>query len=400
VKLGILGGSFNPVHHGHLFLADTVISKLKLDRVIFIPAFRSPFKLSAEGVEDSSGDRLDMLAAAIIGDDRYTIDDCEIKREGVSYTIDTLNDIIERYMPDGKPVLIIGDDIAADFLKWKDSDKIIEIADIVIACRVNSSPVNYDFPHSVIDNDVMNISSQSVRQKIIQKGNWRSLVPTGVREIIEDRRLYGFRPAHTIITKLSCYITPVDIQRVEKEARDTLNQKRFLHSRNTAILSRDLCCRFGLDPDAGYLAGIAHDLCKQYENKHLIKIVKNTGHKLSKLEKGKPNLLHGKAATVLLRERFSIHNKDILEAVACHTSGSENMGPLAKVVYIADKTESSKCIDPVLRKMCLVPPENPGEDDLDSIFYAVFDRTVSKLIARKLDLSKDTIRLLSKMKDR
>ena len=121
MKLGILGGSFNPVHLGHLFLADKALVTLKLDTVVLIPAYRSPFKLQAEGMESGADDRLAMLAAAVCGDGRLAIDDCEIRRGGVSYTVDTLEDIIVRYMPTGKPSIIIGDDLAVDFPKWHKS---------------------------------------------------------------------------------------------------------------------------------------------------------------------------------------------------------------------------------------------------------------------------------------
>ena len=387
MKIGILGGSFNPFHNGHLYLADTVLSTLKLDRIIFIPANRSPFKLDA--VFDCCAiDRLDMVATAIEGDLRFAIDNCEIKREGVSYTVDTLEEIIERYMPTGKPVFIIGDDCAADFPKWHKSEKILQLADIAVACRNNSVQKKFPFPHIVIDNDVMNISSQLIRQKIAEGSDWRSLVPTGTRAIIEDRQLYGLKN-----NKISENCNQSLIKRIEASVRETLSHERFLHSRNTALHASDMCRRFGLDPLAGYLAGIAHDLAKQIDNKQLIKIVKGDGQEISALEKDKPNLLHGKAAAVLLRERFCIHNKDVLEAVAFHTSGCENMGQLAKVIYIADKTEYSRNIDPAVRKMCM-------EDELDNILFTVLEKTIVKLKSRELDLSEDTLRLLERIKER
>jgi nicotinate-nucleotide adenylyltransferase len=141
---------------------------------------------------------------------------------------------------------------------------------------------------------------------------------------------------------------------------------------------------------AGYLAGIAHDLAKQIDNKLMLKLVKSDEKPVSELEKNKPNLLHGRAAAVLLKERFSKHNKDILEAVEFHTSGSEHMGPLAKVIYIADKAEMTRNIDPALRKIC-------AEEDLDTILLAVLKKTVSKLQSRELDLSEETLRLLNRM---
>jgi len=389
VKLGILGGSFNPVHIGHIFLADKAIVTLKLDRVVMIPAYRSPFKLDAQGMEDSAKYRLEMLTAAAAGDSRLAIDDCELKRQGVSYTIDTLEDVIRRYMPSGKPALIIGDDIAGDFLAWRDSKKILQLADIAVARRVNSAEEKYPFAHTVIDNEVMNVSSQTVRQRIKEGEDWRALVPAGVRAIIEDRRLYGF--SGETETDEDCNLNT--ILRIEAEARETLSIGRFLHSRNTALLAHDLCRRFGLNPLAGYLAGIAHDLGKELDNKQQIKLANLDGMKITSLEREKPNLLHGRVAAVLLRERFNIHNKEVLEAVAVHTSGKRNMGLLAKIIYIADKAESSRNIDSELRRMC-------NEDDLDSIFYAVLKRTVSKLQARDLKVSAETLHFLDKLKEK
>jgi len=388
MKLGILGGSFNPVHMGHLFLADKALTMLKLDRVVMIPAFRSPFKLSSEDVDCAADDRLAMLAASVTGDSRIAIDDCEIRREGVSYTADTLEDIITRYMPSGKPVLIIGDDLADEFLKWRNSEKIMELADIAIARRNNPSVVKYPYKHIPLYNEVLNVSSQMVRQRIGAGKDWKSLVPPGTRTIIEDRQLYGLAAK-----SLSEEASHETVMRVETAVRQTLSTERFLHSRNTAIAAYDLCGRFGLDPMAGYLAGIAHDYAKELDSKLITKLVKNDGLPITELEKEKPNLMHGRAGAVLLREHFNINNKEILDAVAFHTAGSENMGPLSKVIYIADKTEVSRSIDPELRKMCY-------ERDLDTVFFAVLGKTVSKLQSKKLDLSEGTLWLLERMKER
>ena len=388
MKLGILGGSFNPFHLGHLFLAEKALSTLKLDRVVFVPAYRSPFKLDGEYMEDNTNDRILMLASAITGDSRFTIDACEIKRGGVSYTVDTLEDIISRYLPDSKPALIIGDDLAEEFPKWQKSERILQLADIAVACRINSAK-KYPFKHIKIKNDVVEISSSALREKIRGGNDWQPLVSPGTRVIIEERQLYGYSGRGRFKEP-----EPVnDIRRIEMAARQTLSTDRFLHSRHTAVHAYDLCRRFGLNPQDGYLAGIAHDLAKQHDNKQILKIIKSEGIKLSAIEKDKPNLLHGKAAAVLLRERFCIHNKEVLEAVALHTSGSENMGPLAKVIYIADKTESSRNLDSAMRKMC-------KEADLDSILYAVLERTISKLRAKDLVLFEDTVKLLNKVKEK
>jgi nicotinate-nucleotide adenylyltransferase len=395
MKLAILGGSFNPVHVGHLFLADTALS-LGYDRIALIPAWRSPFKPEAPNMESTARDRLDMLVAAIAGDPRLTVDDCEIRRGGVSYTVDTLRDIIRRCPIDGRPGLVIGDDLAGDFPRWYQSDAILAMADIIIARRIHSGELRCPYPNRQITNEVMEVSSAMVRERIVSGGAWRCLVPAAARTIIEDRGLYRGEAAPVSPGGLSGNaVSKKIILRVEEAAREILPPERFLHSRNTALLAWDLCRRFGLDPERGYLAGVAHDLGKPLSGGELLRLAKKDGRPISRLEKKKPSLLHGRAAAVLLKERFDIHNGDILEAVALHTEGGEGMGPLAKAVYIADKMEVSReKADPALREMCY------SGGSLDQVFFAVLDNTVSWLRSKQIDLSAETFRLLEKMRDK
>ncbi|MCL2191333.1 MAG: nicotinate (nicotinamide) nucleotide adenylyltransferase [Treponema sp.] len=396
MRIAVFGGSFNPVHVGHLFLADAVLSNLGYDRVVLVPAYRSPFKLAVLGMEDSTRSRLEMIAASIAGDPRLTIDDCEIRRGGVSFTVDTLADIIRRYAPDGKPGLIIGDDLAGDFPDWRRSDEILSMADVIVARRIRTGELRVPFPCVQVANEVMEVSSGMVRERIAANGPWRYLVPAAARTIIEGRGLYGCpqapeadgftgtwpggRPSKNILV------------RVEEAARESLSFDRFLHSRNTALLARDLCLRFSLNPALGYLAGIAHDLAKPLSDRAQIRLAKSDGREISPFEKEKPSMLHGRASAVLLKEHFGVHNESVLEAISAHTSGSANMGPLAKVVYIADKMEVSReKVDPALRKLVF------AGDDLDEIFVMVLERVVSSLRSGKLRLSEETQRLLEKL---
>ena len=373
MKLAILGGSFNPIHIGHLFLADTVLTELQYDRVILIPAYRSPFKLAAAGMEESSGDRLEMIAASIAGNPGLTVDDCEIRREGISYTVDTVADIIRRYNPDGKPGLIIGNDLSHEFPNWHRSSEILEMADIIIARRVHDGGVKVSYPNIQIENNIIDIGSGMVRERINSGGAWRYLVPAAAAAIIEERRLFGFDgdPENNEDSAKSFILC------MEDTARSSLSIERFLHSRNTALMAWDLCQRFksehpSLDPMLGYLAGITHDLCK---------------------EKEKSPILHGKAAAVLLKERFNVNNKDVLEAVALHTSAGENMCPLAKVIYAADKIEVSRGKTDSVRKKIL------DKDSLDKIFFSVFSMNVKKLLKKNLELSEETMKLIAEINE-
>jgi nicotinate-nucleotide adenylyltransferase len=390
MRLAILGGSFNPVHLGHLYLADAVLSGFGYDRVIFVPAFQSPFKLGAPA--PSPGDRLDMLAASIPADPRLVIDDCEIRREGVSYTVDTLADIIRRYLPEGKPALILGDDLAGDFPKWKDFGRIVDLADIIIARRIFSEAGEYPYPCLQMRNEVMQISSAQVRELIPQGKHWRYLVPAGARVIIMERGLYGHPSGYPSgLPAGSGAASPAFIARMEEEARRLLSQSRFLHSRQVAVMTSDLCRLFGLDSQAGYLAGIVHDIGKQLGDEEILKLARAGRGNISSLEKRKPSLLHGRAGAVLLRKEYGLRDQEILEAVACHTTGSPGMGPLAKVLYIADKVESSReSVEPGLRDFS----GYGGAGGLDRLFTKILGETVSWLRQRGIDPAGDALRLL------
>ena len=398
MKYAILGGSFNPVHIGHLFLADEVLTKFAYDRIILIPAFQSPLKAKAEGA--SPRDRLEMLAASIAGDPRMTIDDCELNREGVSYTIDTVKDIISRYQPEEKPGLILGDDLVAAFHEWRNPDEIAKLTNIIIARRLSKTgntdsgigAENFPYPHRTLDNEAVNIASQEVRGKIGNGGAWRYFVPSGARHIIEERGLYRLSPGEETVSgsqgKDELLETSVNI---ENEVRSILSFDKFIHSRNTALLSWDICRRLGLESQKGYLAGIAHDMCKPMTEKELLRLAHEDGGGFSKLEHKKPGLLHGRAAAVLVQKRYGVVSRDILEAIKYHTTGFKDMSSLAKVVYIADKIEISRTgISPVLREMSQYC-------DLDTLFEAVLKNTVTFLKSRQLVISYSTRKLLRAM---
>jgi len=392
MKLAVLGGSFNPVHVGHLFLADAVLTSLGYDRIILVPTYQSPLKIGAEGASPS--DRMEMLTASISGDPRLTTDDCEIRRQGVSFTIDTLGDIITRYRPEGKLGLILGDDLASTFDKWLRPAEIAELTDIIIAKRLAGPETGaFPYPCKVLDNEIITISSQTVREKIRNGENWRYLVPPGARFIIEDRHLYGINGDSETAGEERTGLAEITA-RIENDVRAILPPSRFLHSRNTALLAWDLCLRFGQDAQKGYLAGIAHDICKNHGEAELIRLAHADGGGSSKLEKGKPSLLHARAGAVLLRKNYRIDDQDILDAIRYHTTGTRDMCPLAKIVYIADKIEVSRIgLESSLRKMA-------ASADLDVLFAAVLDNTVAHLKSRQLDLSYGTKRLLTAMHKR
>jgi nicotinate-nucleotide adenylyltransferase len=390
LNYAILGGSFDPVHKGHLSMALAVLP-LGYDRIILVPAYQSPFKQPEQSATAEL--RLLMLLAAISGDRRFTVDACEIRRRGLSYTIDTLRDMKNRYQFEGKPALIFGDDLASTFPRWKDADFIAREADIIIASRLSSAQVSYPYPCAFLGNVIMEVSSASVRDLIQEGGEWRPLVPDGVRRIIEERGLYGSRAESGGDFKAG---KADNIRRIEDEARGMMDLYRFIHSRNVALHSADLAERFGLDAGRAYIAGITHDICKEFPDDKMMEYALRDGCGMTGLERSKPSLLHGRAAAMLIQEKFGFSagddDGDIVEAVRFHTSGRRNMGALAKIVYIADKIEAARTtVAPRLRRFAF-----GGEGrtlPLDVLFDIVSDATVKWLLERGLAVSEETLKM-------
>jgi nicotinate-nucleotide adenylyltransferase len=191
VRLIVFGGTFNPVHLGHLVMADEVRAQFGYDLVVLVPAFKAPHK----GVDGDPGPkrRLVMLRLAVEGDPHMAVDDCEIARGGTSYTIDTIRDVIDRYRPEGRPGLLVGDDLVPDFGSWREPSAIAEEAELVCGHRLSAERLPFAFPHRYADNSLVPISSSLVRERIASGGAYRYLLPPQVGDYIAENGLYGLR---------------------------------------------------------------------------------------------------------------------------------------------------------------------------------------------------------------
>ena len=192
MKIAILGGTFDPPHLGHLILADTVIRELNYDKVLFIPSKIPPHK-NISG-EVSNEDRLNMLKLSIEDDKRFSFDDYELKSEGISYTIKTLNYLYENYDIDGKIALVIGADLIKDFHKWKEPEKISELANIVAVNREESDNLDKEniekYNIKVIIAPRIDISSTLIRERIKKNKAFRYFLNDKVYNYIISNKLY------------------------------------------------------------------------------------------------------------------------------------------------------------------------------------------------------------------
>jgi len=190
VRTALFGGSFNPIHIGHLIMAEEVLLVTGCERILFLPANIPPHK----DLEDPGAEiRAAMVEASIDGDTRFSLSRCEIERAGVSYTIDSLRSLQSQGLVGKHPCIVIGDDLIEGFSSWKEADLLARETELVIVHRLSPQNLSFDYPHRYLNNRMLPISSTEIRQLIEQKGAWRYLVPEGARRLIEKNRLYGYR---------------------------------------------------------------------------------------------------------------------------------------------------------------------------------------------------------------
>ena len=185
-RLGIYGGSFDPIHYGHLILARDACEQLRLDALHFVPARVSPFKKRAPIASDQI--RWQMLCAGIEGEPGFVADDCELQRQSPSYTIDTVAEI-RRREAQAEIYLLVGEDNVESLPQWRRFDELKSMVRFVVLDRSGAAPAhNYELVRRKID-----ISSTEIRNRVASGRSIRYFVPPAVEEIIRRGNIYRER---------------------------------------------------------------------------------------------------------------------------------------------------------------------------------------------------------------
>jgi nicotinate-nucleotide adenylyltransferase len=194
-KIGFFGGTFDPIHFGHINLAIQLFEKHRLDEVLFCPAARSPFK------EDrppgaSPGDRMAMAELAIADIGAFRICKIELERPGLSYTVDTLRALKERFDPAVHWYILLSGDTLAGFHRWKESEEIVRLATPIVGSRggaqqkIPRSPVRDALRKGLTETDQFEVSSTQIRDRLKKKLYCGHLLPAKVLDYIEKNNLY------------------------------------------------------------------------------------------------------------------------------------------------------------------------------------------------------------------
>jgi nicotinate-nucleotide adenylyltransferase len=191
VRIGVFGGTFDPPHVGHLLMASDARDALELDRLLFVPAGAQPFKVDKPPVA-SSQDRLEMVRLAVADDAQFAVDDAEINRKGLSFTVDTLEHLAERNPGAAKFFLLLGEDALAGFEQWRNPARIRELATLAAMRREGMGSAIEKVAAGVltISTRRVDVSSTEIRKRLRDGKSIKGFVPESVDRFIEARGLY------------------------------------------------------------------------------------------------------------------------------------------------------------------------------------------------------------------
>ena len=357
MKIGIYGGTFNPPHLGHITAAKAVFELLKLDRLLLIPAGIPPHKAMPEG-SASAGQRLEMTRLAGEQLDlggQVQVLDLELKREGRSFTVDTLETLKEQY-PGDELWLLMGTDMFLTLQAWKDPEKILSLAGIAAFGRTEEDTEELfavqreylckTYPQARIFTltipGVVEVSSTELRERLANGEGSHLLAPA----------VYGY------ILREGLYRTGADLKRLTPEqlrpiALSYLKHKRIPHVLGTEQEAIRLAERYGADVEKARRAALLHDCTKKLEMAEQLALCAKYGIELDALEQRALKLLHSKTGAAIARDVFGVDD-EIYSAIWYHTTGRAGMTLLEKIIYLADYIEPTRDFPgvDVLRKAC------------------------------------------------
>ncbi|WP_174730261.1 nicotinate-nucleotide adenylyltransferase [Mesobacillus harenae] len=186
-KIGVLGGTFNPPHYGHLLIANEVLHAFQLDEIWFMPNQEPPHKQKALDV--SNDDRIEMLNRALETNPDFKLITTELERKGASYTYDTIKILKGRY-PEHKFYFIIGADMIEYLPKWYKIEQLLELIEFIGVDRP-AYTTKSDFDIHYVQTPMMEVSSSMIRDRVSEGNPIRYLLPEEVRNYIEEKGLYG-----------------------------------------------------------------------------------------------------------------------------------------------------------------------------------------------------------------
>lgn len=369
-KIGVYGGSFNPIHLGHLRAAEEVAREFQLDRVLLIPTNIAPHK-DKDGYEVTGTQRLKMIELAVADQPQFEACDIELRREGKSFTVDTLTQL-KTMFPEDELYLMMGTDMFLSLHNWYRPDEICRLANIICAGRdatkaavleeqAKNLAENLNATVYIASNRVLQMSSTTVRRMIFFDCAHHYL-PSKVYDYIRANRLYhaGENLRYLPFEKL-------------KDISLSLHKpSRVPHVIGCCETSQKLAERWGENVALAARAGILHDVTKALDAAEQLRLCEKYGIILDDFLIEHHKLLHSKTAAAVAEHIFG-ESRKVVDAIYWHTTGRANMSTMEKILYIADYAEPNRSFDGVekIRRHLY--------EDLDYALYTGFSMSLEEL---------------------
>ena len=378
MKIGIYGGTFNPPHLGHVAAARAVVDLLKLDRLLLIPAGMPPHKDLPAG-SPTPEQRLEMtrLAGEQLGlEDRVETLDLELRRQGRSFTSDTLRQIREQY-PDAELWLLMGTDMFLTLQTWHAPEEILSLAGIAAFGRTEADTeelfsVQRDYLYRTYPQariftltipGVVDVSSTELRERLARGEGGELLAPAVYGYILRE----GLYQTHADLKHLT-------LSQLRPVALSYLKHQRIPHVLGTEQEAIRLAERYGGDVEKARVAALLHDCTKKLDMAGQLELCRAYGIELDELEQKALKLLHAKTGAAIARDVFGVDD-EIYHAIWWHTTGHAGMTKLEKIIYLADYIEPSRDFPGVeeLRRVCY--------EDLDKGLLMGLEMTIEEMTA-------------------
>ena len=332
MKICISGGTFDPIHNGHIEIAKIALSQFDLDKVIFMPTGNSYMKSDVT----PSIHRYNMLKLAIEGIDKFEISDLEIKRAGYTYTKDTVAYFKENY-PDDELYFLIGTDTLFMLEKWYEPEYLFNNLIFIVAKRGDADSVakanelkeKYNADIRFMHNDVIDISSTEIRDEF-ENNSYEDF-----KNIYFDKKVFEYIKENHLYKEMT---DAEMIMQLSKELKDS----RLMHTFGVIDTASALAKAYQADIKKCEKAALLHDCAKYMPLDEMIAICERNFVELNELEKKKNSLLHSKAGACLAYEKYGIKDKEILDAIKYHTTGRPDMTLIEKIIFVSDFIEPGR----------------------------------------------------------
>lgn len=372
MNIGVLGGTFNPIHYGHLFIAQYILDFMNLDKILFIPSGNPPHKY---GVIDKNH-RLNMTMLAVRDNEKFEIEDFEIQKDNYSYAFDTLNYLNKKYRGD-KIYYIIGQDAMIDFDKWHRYEEVGTLVDFIVVTRGKVltqklkalySKVNMIF----VDTPVIDISSTDIRNRILNKKSVKYFLSENVEKYVHENNLYK-------VEQMTLE------EKINEDLKKKLDEKRYRHTLGVVKSAQELCDLYDEDKQKATLAALLHDVAKQMKKDEVQHTIEKYDIKLDELEKNTNQLKHAKLGRYIAEFEYGIKDENILNAIDYHTTGRANMSKLEMIICLADYIDDTRTFETVdeIRRLSKL--------NLEYALYYAINGTLINLAQDNKQIHKNTI---------